>query len=196
MGESFRLTSDLRCPVDIWTISLLEDRPAFLSPDEAERAARFRFESDRVRWIRARSALRSILAEYVNTAPDALRFTYGKNGKPGVAGIEFNLSHAGDFAMIAVTEAVPVGVDIERIRPEVEIGKLLARLGETDLPEGVTELYGRWTRREARAKATGGQLFDAPADDVRAIDLAAPQGYSAAVAMAGSVPQVTYRGTQ
>lgn len=111
-------------------------------------------------------------------------------------GIEFNLSHAGDFAMIAVTETVPVGIDIERIRPEIEIAKLLDRLGETDLPQTIPELYARWTRREARTKAVGGQLFAAPTEDIHAVDLAAPEGYCAAVAARGFVTAVSYRGAQ
>ncbi|HYA16231.1 MAG TPA: hypothetical protein VEF06_02130 [Bryobacteraceae bacterium] len=182
--------------IDIWTISLVEERPVLLSADEAERAARFRFESDRVRWARARSALRSILAGYRGEAPEALRFTYGEHGKPLLTGIEFNLSHAGDFAVIAVTETVPVGIDIERIRPDIDIRKLLARLGETDLPESVHELYARWTRREARTKAVGGQLFVTPVDEIRAVDIEAPAGYSASVAARGFIPAVNYRGTQ
>jgi 4'-phosphopantetheinyl transferase len=186
----------LYCTVDIWTISLTAERPVFLSPDETERAARFRFESDRLRWTRARSALREIVAGYRSTAPDLLCFTYGANGKPMSSGIEFNLSHAGDFAMIAVTETVPVGIDIERIRREIEIAKLLERLGETDLPEGTHELYARWTQREARTKAAGGQLFVAPTEDIRAVDLAAPEGYCAAVAARGFIPAVSYRGAQ
>ena len=179
--------------VEIWTISLLDERPALLSQDETERASRFRFEEDRIRWRRARSALRAILAEYRRVPPETLQFAYSENGKPMLPGIEFNLSHAGDFAMIAVTERTPVGIDIERIRPEIEIGKLLARLGETDLPEGINELYARWTRREARTKAVGGQLFVTPAEDILAVDLTAPEGYSAAVATARSPLTVTYR---
>jgi 4'-phosphopantetheinyl transferase len=185
-----RYSRELESTVDIWTISLIEERSPFLSPDEEERAARFRFENDRVRWIRARSALRLVLSGYLASAPETLRFTYNENGKPALAGIEFNLSHAGDFAMIAISESAPVGIDIERIRPEVEIRKLLERLGEIDLPYGVDELYARWTRREARTKAAGGQLFVAPADSIHAIDVAAPEGYSAAVALMGFEPVI------
>jgi 4'-phosphopantetheinyl transferase len=183
-------------PVDLWTVSLADPRPAILSTEEGERADRFRFDADRVRWTRARSALRGILARYAGDAPLALRFVYGKHGKPALApasDIEFNLSHAGDWALIAVSRSAPVGVDIERMRPDVDIAQLLRRLGETGLPAGIPDLFKAWTRREARSKAVGGALFDPPPDAVLAFDVAAPAGYAAALAMLGYEPRIAYR---
>jgi 4'-phosphopantetheinyl transferase len=182
-------------PVDLWTVSLLDPRPALLSEEEAERASRFRFEVDRVRWTRARSALRAILSRYAGDAPEALRFVYGPHGKPALSpasDIEFNLSHAGDWALIAVAGPVPVGVDIEHIRPNIDMAALLRRLGESVPPDA--DLYQAWTRREARSKAAGGALFDPPLDAIRAIGIRAPEGYAAALALVGREPAVTYRG--
>jgi 4'-phosphopantetheinyl transferase len=183
-------------PVDLWTVSLAHPGPTHLSEDEVARANRFRFEVDRIRWSRARSALRLVLSRYAGEDPDALFFAYGKQGKPSlgpVTGIEFNLSHSGDWAMIAVTREIPVGVDIERIRPEVDIGQLLQRLEETDLPETVPELYHAWTRREAKTKAIGGALFDKPRGNVYVVNVAAPEGYAASVALVGCTPVIRYR---
>lgn len=179
--------------VDVWSIPLTDARPEFLSPDERERAARLRFEQPRLRWVRARSALRSVLAEYVGQSPESLAFRYGEHGKPSLSGIEFNLSHAGDFALIAVSANAPVGIDIEVIRPDVDIGKLLERIGETDLPDDRAQLFRRWARREAATKATGGPLMIAPDADVRVADVNAPEGYCAAVAQIGVTPVVRYR---
>jgi 4'-phosphopantetheinyl transferase len=182
--------------VDLWTIPLTRESPTHLSEDEVARAKHFRFEEDRVRWIRARSWLRLILSRYAGDDPARLVFRYGKHGKPSLlpfTEIEFNLSHAGDWAMIAVAQSVPVGVDIERVRANVDMAALLRRLGETDLPQGEPELYQVWTRREARTKAEGGPLFTKPADDTRAIDVAAPTGYTASVALVGHEPVVRYR---
>jgi 4'-phosphopantetheinyl transferase len=181
-------------PVDLWTIPLREPRPALLSEDEAERASRFRFEEDRVRWTRARSALRTILSRYAGDAPEALRFVYGAHGKPALslaADIEFNLSHAGDWALIAVAKSVPVGVDIERRRPNIDMAALLRRLGETVLPD--TDLYKAWTRREARSKAAGGALFDPTPPGICVVDLEAPEGYAATIALRGWTPEVSFR---
>ena len=175
--------------VELWTIPLENPRngqlAGLLSEDETARAARFRSEKDRYRWTNARLALRSILAIYAGEPPESLRFFCNENGKPALAstaGIEFNLSHAGEFALIAVSTSTPVGVDIERIRTNVDIAALLRRLGEADLPETIPELYHRWTRREARSKAAGGQLFVTPLSGIHAIDVPAPEGYAASVA--------------
>src|SRR5437870_13267184 len=76
--------------IDIWRVRL--DEPAkpgveanVLSPDENARAARFKFEKDRLHFIRCRSALRILLASYVAAAPQELRFEYGPSGKTHVA---------------------------------------------------------------------------------------------------------------
>jgi 4'-phosphopantetheinyl transferase len=190
-----------RADVDLWTISLANPSPAHLSPDEIERANRFRFEVDRVRWTRARSSLRLILSRYAGDEPSRLAFIYGEHGKPALlpfAHIEFNLSHAGDWAMIAVTHSIPVGVDIERLRPDVDMVPLLRRLGEDNLPDGtqqldqVQQLYQVWTRREAKSKADGGALFNKPPANICVVDVTAPAGYAASVALVGYEPNVRY----
>jgi 4'-phosphopantetheinyl transferase len=183
-------------PVELWSIPLIRECPNRLSEDERARAARFRFEEDRIRWVRARSSLRLILSKYAGGDPVSLVFRYGKHGKPALmpaTGIEFNLSHSGDWASVAVTRSIPVGVDIERMRENVDMAALLRRLGETDLPSSPADLYHKWTRREAKTKAAGSALFDPPEDDICAIDITSPAGYAASVALAGYIPAVVYR---
>lgn len=182
-------------PVDIWSIDLQRPRPIAISPDERERAARFLRELDRVHWSRARAALRAVLASYFDCGPLDFAFRIGPHGKPFIAGaIEFNLSHSGDHALVAVSRDVPVGVDIEQFRPNIDIAKLLERLGETGLPDSIPALYQRWTRREAASKALGAPLFEPVDPQVRVIGLSAPDGYAAAVAMPKFVPRPVYRG--
>lgn len=185
------------CTVDIRTFDLSVDRPVVLSPEEAARAARFVFEKDRKQWAQARSALRRTLAGYVGCAPESLEFVYGENGKPALAwdsGVEFNISHSGGWAMIAVTRGVPVGVDIEVIRETVDIAKLLRRLGEMEPGGSTAELFHLWTRREARTKAVGGQLMMAAEGDLRVLDVRGPEGFAASVALAGADPEPCYCG--
>jgi 4'-phosphopantetheinyl transferase len=182
--------------VELWTIPLARPCPTFLSENEEARASRFRFDEDRIRWIRARSSLRLILSKYAGCDPGALAFASGPHGKPALVpanGIEFNLSHAGDWAVIAVSRSIPVGVDIERLRLNVEMAALLHRLGEADLPDSDLDLYRRWTRREAKSKASGGALFDTPAADIHAVDIEAPAGYAGSVALVGCEPVVRYQ---
>ena len=180
--------------VDVWTISLDESREAILIPEEQARADRFRFERDRIHWTHARSSLRAVLSGYLNVAPLAISFTIGEHGKPATQGIEFNLSHAGGWAMIAVSSCAPVGIDLERIRENVEIGKLLERIGETCEGQSLRELFQAWSRREAKSKALGGPLMHIPSGDLRVVDLKAPEGFAAALAMVAQDPVVRYCG--
>jgi 4'-phosphopantetheinyl transferase len=178
--------------VDVWTISLDAPRAPILTEQERSRASRFRFDRDRLRWTNARSALRAVLGQHLDAAPLDVQFTFGPHGKPAVEGVEFNISHSQGWAMIAVAGTVPVGVDIEGIREEVDIAKLLLRLGEPGHAGSTSELYHAWTRREAKTKALGIPLMEAPRGDVRAIDVEAPPGFAASVALVARNPLVRH----
>src|SRR5688500_10442148 len=78
-----------------------------LSADELARAGRFHLERDRNRYVLARGALRSILARYLKTTPGEPVFRYGSSGKPELANgvVRFNLSHADDVVLYAISRA-------------------------------------------------------------------------------------------
>lgn len=189
------------CNVDVWLISLESDRAPVLSPDEEIRAARFRFPGDRTRWVRSRTALRTILSEYCSLPPLDLAFVLGAHGKPALAGdtgIEFSLSHSGSWAAVAVARGVETGIDIERIREGVNMSALLQRLGEkvpaaNDASQLQSSLFRYWVRREAMTKAVGSPLLEPPPASVRVVDLHAPEGYAAAVALVGHEPEIRIR---
>lgn len=141
-----------------------------LSPDEQERALRFRVPRARRQFVSARAWLRLILARYTNMQPSEVEITYGQYGKPQLgpapepASLRFNVSHSGDFAIIAVAQQREVGVDVERIRPQVAVEALADSSFSTEEAAGLKELRGRarqrafftcWSRKEAYAKATG-----------------------------------------
>lgn len=181
--------------VDVWMVNLDRERRIVLTEEEEKRAARLKFEIDRVRWSRARTALREILSSHLRCGPLDFNFETGAHGKPFVPdGPPFNLSHSGPCAAIAVAAAAEVGIDIEQLRDGVDIAKLLRRLGETDLPDSRPALFKRWTRREAASKTTGGALFHPIDVRVRVTDLQAPEGYVAAVGMLGFEPEPVYCG--
>ena len=97
--------------VDIWRVFIdpqsasVQLTESTLSADETERAARFHFDRDRDRFIVSHVALRNILSRYLNCQPNELTFSVDEYGKPALKEhkLEFNLSHSGDFALIAVT---------------------------------------------------------------------------------------------
>ncbi len=181
----------------VWRIRLdevAEDRCLPLSAEERDRAARFRFEKDRIHYVRSHGALRSILAAATN-AP--LQFAFGERGKPYLSGapeIRFNLSHSHGMALVGVALGVDIGVDIERARAIPNCEAIAQRFfppseaaGFAAAPEGgrEREFFRRWTRIEAALKAQGIGLLGAGAElpaewVIREIDAGAD--YVAAVA--------------
>jgi 4'-phosphopantetheinyl transferase len=143
---------------------------AWLCDAEQRRAARFRFDRDRRRFIVARARLRQLLAARLGVWPEAVEFAYGKNGKPGLAqryadsGWRFNVAHCDDVAVYAFSREGDVGIDIEAIRAIGEADAIAARffsrreyaayaaLAPRDRPVGFLEC---WTRKEAIVKALG-----------------------------------------
>ena len=163
--------------VHVWATRLsqakseIKELAEVLSPDERSRANRFLFDRDRERFTIARGVLRRLLAQYADLSPEHLQFRYGKHGKPRLhaddtTALEFNLSHAGDWAVYALTTECPVGIDIEQIRPANKYHRLkLARrfFSESEFitlaaqPETNVEraFFACWTRKEAYIKLHG-----------------------------------------
>lgn len=141
-----------------------------LSPDEVRRADRFVFRRDRNHFIVARGTLRTILARYLPLRPADLVFSYSPLGKPALAleangeCLRFNVSHAGDFALYAVTDGRRVGIDIEQVVPERAeegVARLVFSTHENQVlqmlsgSERVEAFFSYWTLKEAYAKALG-----------------------------------------
>src|SRR5204862_5234725 len=87
------------------------------TPGEAARAARFRFEQHRRRYLRSHAALRAILRRYTDARLDFAVAEAGKPYLPAAPHLRFNLAHAQDLALVGVALDLEIGVDVERIRP-------------------------------------------------------------------------------
>jgi 4'-phosphopantetheinyl transferase len=158
--------------VDVWRARLdlpagtLNQLQATLSADEAERAARFHFLADRDRFVAAHGFLRDVLARYLHCEPGQLGFSVNKYGKPALNNhhLEFNLSHSGDFALVALTRECKVGVDVERIRQGISSQVIarkyfskseVAELQMLSLEEREVAFFTCWTRKESYIKGQG-----------------------------------------
>lgn len=212
-----------------WLFSLIPASPLnanldLLSADEQERAGRFHFERDRARFLVARSGMRKLLGACLGVPAAHIRFRYGTNGKPEMAepacGLHFNLSHSGDWALLAVAGA-PVGVDLEQVDARVKVVELARRFFSADdldwllaQPEELRHhaFFRLWVTREAWLK-TGGDGLSFPLHQLitewtgpsimalrerngtrcgAVLELAPlPPGYCAAVAMEQDSPRVT-----
>jgi 4'-phosphopantetheinyl transferase len=172
-----------------------------LTGEEWARAARFRFERDRYRWVATRTLVRRVLARYLGVAVKTLALGADEDRRPLVlsprdAGwLCFSLSHAGDVAVVAVTRDQRVGVDVERVRSDVDVVAVAQRAfgeavacelaGEGE-PRRTQRFFELWTREEARGKCRGTGLIEP--DDPRQLDAPAVtdlqigEGYAAALA--------------
>ena len=135
-----------------------------LSPDEHARAARFRFDRDRRRFVAARGRLRLLLSRYLDQVPESIAFAYGTQGKPSVPSLAFNVSHAGDLALYAFARSRRVGVDVEPVRPLDDADRIVDRFFSAletaayrALPDAAraAAFVTCWTRKEAFIKALG-----------------------------------------
>lgn len=178
--------------VHIWVLSLDDGQSTealrqSLSPDELNRASRFRFEKHRNQYVLTRGTLRSLLAGYLGIPPREISFQYSKHDKPGLAqghDLDFNLSHTEGMAVFGFTRGRRIGVDIEHLRSDFradEIAERFFSLAEREalrrIPEAQQhEFFFRiWTRKEAYIKALGEGLshplhqFDVSLDKTAAL---------------------------
>ncbi len=140
-----------------------------LSQNERDRAARFHFAKDRARFIHARGVLRTLLGCYLDVPPENVTFRYGSAGKPELSSshninLHFNVSHSHDHLLVAIARNCAVGIDIEMIRPEIDIEAIAGRFFSSAETQQLRTLTGTqkdegffngWTRKEAYLKARG-----------------------------------------
>ena len=181
---------------------------ATLTPAEHDRAGRYRFPDDARRFSVARGWLRHVLGDAVGVAPADIALAAGP-GKPrldAAGGPCFNLSHAGELAVIALSDS-EVGVDVEHessapaAREAAAVAGTPAEAAALDfLPAEArpAAALSLWTAKEAYLKATGEGLT-VPPDEVEipvtwsVRELRPAAGYLGAVAAEGEDWEVVLR---
>ncbi|NNE47354.1 MAG: 4'-phosphopantetheinyl transferase superfamily protein [Rhodothermales bacterium] len=160
--------------VHLWRASLDPGQIAIsrfqsvLQDDELERAARFRFDVHRNRYIASRGILRILLSGYLDLEAREIAIVLTSHGKPelqrGQSDLRFNLSHAGDMGVFAFAAGRRVGVDVEETARDVSFRQLASRYFSPDEQAVLANssdadirnvFYACWTRKEAYIKALG-----------------------------------------
>ncbi len=170
------------------------ERIALLSTQERDRAARFRFDTDRRRYVATHVQVRERLAAVLAVSAGAIRFGSEPHGKPCLdppCGWSFNLSHSGDAAALALVRDASIGLDVEVLRRIDDLDDLANRCFTTaerrELAlcpaehRDVLFLQG-WTRKEACLKAIGSGL------------LVEPNTFEAGLSAEDAVPLVAWNG--
>lgn len=165
--------------VHIWRWQLEQPRAGidklcdYLDDAELKRAERFHFCRDRERFIVAHGVLRVILGGYLGMPPAHLQFLYRPFGKPELdpqaclSPLSFNVSHSGGLALLAITAAARVGIDVENVRRDLACEEIAARffspceiamLDRLPSEMRAEAFFHGWTRKEAYVKARGDGL--------------------------------------
>ncbi len=150
---------------------------ALLDDGELTRAARFRFERHRTRFVAAHAGMRRLLGARLDVPPDQVRLATTAEGKPVLADSDglpgkpesaqppfwFNLTHSETVGYLAIAPWI-IGVDVEVVRSFDELQPLMESCCSpeemTALSAEPVELRARrflqvWTRKEAVLKAWG-----------------------------------------
>jgi 4'-phosphopantetheinyl transferase len=158
--------------IHVWRVPLnqtptrIPELKTILSAEERDRADRFHFEKDRHQFIESRATLRLLLSQYLNVAPEGIAYSLSAHGKPRLSDsdLRFNLSRRDGLALIAFAKGREIGVDVELIRPDLDLWEIAeVSFSESEretlkgLPQAdqVAGFYNCWTRKEAFIKAIG-----------------------------------------
>ncbi len=148
-------------------LAAVDPKPTLLSPAEQTQANRIQHEQQRRTFLASRTLLRQWLSQVTGQPADSLTLSTGPHGKPFLvkdSGLQFNLSHGGDWLMLGLSDRQTVGIDIEPIRPRRQLPQLCRRyLNETEsrtvlsLPQdqAPTQFLRYWTCKEAYVKGLG-----------------------------------------
>lgn len=161
------VTTDARGCELYWapTALLSAAHERLLDPVELRRSKGFRRRDDRIRFVLATALLRLAVGAWLGQSPDRLvvdricdrcREPHGPPRLPGT-GLHASISHAGEYAAVALSDVAPVGVDIERVggidyRPLLDV---VCAAGERRYVTSEADFYAYWTRKESVLKATG-----------------------------------------
>jgi 4'-phosphopantetheinyl transferase len=140
-----------------------------LSEDDRRKADAIPEARERRRRLAAYTALRLLIERHAGAAVRGRAYRRSRAGKPSLdrGGVEFSLSHTEELAFIGLTRSVPIGVDLERVRPVKmsqarlhEIRAAGAGLAREPLPpHGPDRAFLQaWARLEAFTKARGQAL--------------------------------------
>lgn len=170
---------------------------------ECARARRLHSSLHRQRFVAAHALQRALLARCTGLQPQQVPLVPGPTGKPLPIRLadgrllHHNLSHSGDWLLLATSHEGPVGVDIEQVQPRGPLDDLarvafsaleLQRWRAVPAPQQALAFHIGWTQKEAWLKASGLGLgheadgsavsFRLGADPVRAPDAGVASGLS------------------
>lgn len=141
----------------------------YLRPDEQQRAARFRFETDKMTFSSCHTFLRLILSQRLNIDPLQIEFSGQEGEKPRIVGypVHFNISHTKDAFAVLISGPYEAGIDIEKVKPGLSFEPVINRFFSKEERSFILKdplksrdrFFLLWTRKESLLKAAGTGLI-------------------------------------
>lgn len=135
-----------------------------LSPEELARSLKYYFPDYRYRSYLSRGLVRILGASYTGINLKNIDIIKGYNGKPAFSGeasdLKFNISHSGEYIMMAFTFGREIGVDVEKQDSKADfysMSELFAHEEESLIKRSCDYcvFYDTWVCKEAFIKYTG-----------------------------------------
>ncbi|MEB2782617.1 4'-phosphopantetheinyl transferase superfamily protein [Algoriphagus sp. C2-6-M1] len=165
------IQTNLEDTVQVYRASLLDDvekiasYSRYLSSEELMRSKQFRNKIDSNRFIVGRAMVKYMAAKILNKDFESVEIIYTTNNKPIIdkeINFHFNLSHSGDYVVLAICKRWDIGIDIEYCNSDFKFQPILdycmsekeqSEITEDKNPLNTFLMY--WTRKEAILKGTG-----------------------------------------
>lgn len=158
------------CDTNAFNDDDVRDLLPLLSDDERDRHSNLGFADDRRDYVVGHALLRISLAARVGVPARQLQFDATPYGKPVLSlsrpgpTTSFSLAHAHGIVACAISDASPVGVDVDTVRadtPALDIARLwfapaeIESLANCTGDERAARFCELWTLKEAYSKAVG-----------------------------------------
>ncbi len=169
--------------VHVWQVKTsdfynkVKEFECLLNETEKKRVSQFKYEDSKNNFIVCRGALRFLLSQYLDENPALIGILQNPDGKPALADeyhqhdLEFNISHSNEICLIAFSQNLELGIDVEALKPLVDLEDMAKSfLSERELaafyscsPEHkLAMFYDLWSAKEALLKAIGCGLMVQP----------------------------------
>src|SRR6476660_671234 len=89
-----------------------------LSPDKYKRIISYKREKDALRSLLADILVRKLVSDLYDVKVKEIKYHYNSYGKPFLAmdvDLSFNISHSGNWVVVAVGHSQHIGIDVEEI---------------------------------------------------------------------------------
>jgi len=151
-------------------INLYSDLIKYFNESDRIKADKFHFEEERNTWLLCHTLLRMVISAKLNIDHSEIVITRDRNNKPWLQGnqLYFNISHTRESFAFAISDQLPVGVDIEKVDREIDFRSIIKTFFSSGEIKSILEDPGKsrdrffllWTRKEALLKALGIGIVD------------------------------------